>query len=74
MGRLVLTRKPDEAVILRTPMLGDFRVTVCTKGIRKNSVRLLIDAPDDVEFLRSAADGSIQTGNGTSRQVVECNL
>lgn len=71
---LVLGRSGGESVILRSELVGDLVVTVLPGRAGRKSVRLRIEAPDDVFILRRAADGSIQTGNGSSRQVAECNL
>jgi carbon storage regulator len=47
---LVLTRRSGEAIIIRTPEGGLRRIYVV--GIEGNTVRLAIDAPDNVEIIR----------------------
>lgn len=57
---LVLSRKQGERIRIRTPMVGDVVVT------RGRGGRVIIDAPDDFDISREAADGTQQTGQGSA--------
>lgn len=49
---LVLSRKKDETIVLKTPNNEDIKITV-VKIDNKNKVRLGIDAPKEITVIRS---------------------
>lgn len=56
MGRLALTRKKDETILI-----GD-KVSVKVVEIRGGSVKLLVEAPNETKILRKElADGNAKT-------------
>lgn len=50
MGKLVLTRRTDEEVVIRA---GDKEITLIVVTVWGNRVRLAFEAPREVEILRS---------------------
>lgn len=52
---LVLTRKPDEKIIIRTPGVTDIVVTLVQ--IRPKAVRIGIDAGSETCIVRKEIDG-----------------
>jgi carbon storage regulator CsrA len=56
---LVLSRKKDETIIIRTPGREDIRLTV-VRIDNMNKVRIGVEADKDVVILRSELDEKIQ--------------
>lgn len=56
---LVLSRKKDETIVLKTPNNEDIKITV-VKIDNKNKVRLGIDAPREITVIRSELESRSQ--------------
>ncbi len=55
---LTLTRKPEESIVIGE---GDSRIEVTVKEIRRNQVRIGIQAPENVRIFRKEL---YEKGNG----------